>query len=359
MKTIQLLLLTLLAVALPASADIEVRLAVKFIQHPNGAVPMFPFPGWGASNANITNYTGFEAEVQRGNGILAATGRGYRLRAVSYAYLQPPIPAGQPQDYWYNIDARANRATIESAALGDYLFNGPNRWDWDVTAINVFVNNSASGQCSFVGNGLSISLGGTVSPGTVLHEIGHFFNLSHTHGGDPTCNDAAGNPNPIGPPSDGDGLAETLPDNACYTTRDQLSMGNYGVNYAALNATQQAAVNDTWFNVMSYHAEDRLLDIQMDHWAWNANLDRHWFCDGYTVFVAPWGSDPFLQGPGNGLQANAPLATMGSALFGVSLRSPATTDVILFNGGTYTAPAGLITTACTLRATRGPVTLTR
>ena len=104
---------------------------------------------------------------------------------------------------------------------------------------------------------------------------------------------------------------------------------------------------------MSYHQEDRLLDIQMDHWAWNANFDRSYFCNGYTVFVATWGNDSAFSH--YGYEAPYPLATVGRA-FG-SVITP--NDVILLTGGNYTAPATQITTACTLRATRGPVTLTR
>jgi len=357
MKTIFLFPLALLALLLPAAADIEVRLSVKFIQHPNGAVPMYPNPSWTGASVDITNYTGFEVEVQRGNQILAASGRGYRLRALSYAYIQPTIPNGQPQDYWYNIDARKNRAVIETAGLNDYL-NGPNTWQWDTTTINIFVNNSSSGQCSFVGNGQSISLGGTVGLGTVLHEIGHFFNLSHTHSGDPVRMGWVA-PNPLSSGlGDGDGLGETPPDHPFYT-QDQLSTANFGANYAALTAAQQAAVDNTFLNVMSYHQEDRLLDIQMDHWAWNANIARSYFCNAFTVFVAPGGYDPPFIAADGGLHANAPLATMDRALFHVSSHATAPNDVILFNSGTYTAPAGVINTPCTLRATRGPVTLRR
>ena len=110
-------------------------------------------------------------------------------------------------------------------------------------------------------------MGSTIfSRGTILHEVGHFFNLSHTHAGDPDCstfvvpallNTALG---------DGDGIVETIPDHPCFT-RDQLSIANYGTSYSGLTAGQQAAVTTSWLNVMSYHQEDQFLDGQMDYWS--------------------------------------------------------------------------------------------
>jgi len=342
MKIYPLLLLTLLAIMLPAKADIEVRISVKFIKNFDGTRPM------NSSNIDLSTSTAFEAEITHGNAVLAATGRGYRLRVVEYLDIQPPAPSGQAANYWYILAARDNRSTFEAAAQADMA-----TWRWHSNAINIFVNNSSSGSCSFVGNGVSISMGSTIfTQGTIVHELGHFFNLSHTHAGDNGC--TAG-PYPV---MDGDGLADTIPDHNCLTTLDQLSMANYGLNYAALNAAQRTAVDNTFNNVMSYHNENLLLDIQMDHWAWNANIARKFACSGYTVFVAPFGSNPGGAPLDGGLHANAPLATVDAALFYVS-RHPAPDDVILLRTGNYTAPATQITTACTLRAERGPVTLTR
>lgn len=343
MKIFQLLLLTQSVMILPARADIEVRISVKFIKNFDGTRPM------NSSNIDLSTSTAFDAEIAHGNAVLAATGRGYRLRVVEYLEIQPSAPSGQASDYWYSLPARSSRSTFEAAAQADKA-----TWRWHDNAINIFVNNSSSGSCSFVGNGLSISMGSTIfTQGTIVHELGHFFNLSHTHAGDSAC--TAG-PYPV---ADGDGLAETIQDHNCLTTRDQLSMANFGANYAALTAEQQAAVNSAWLNVMSYHQEDQLLDIQMDHWAWNANIARQFACNGFTVFVSPTGSNPGGAPWHGGLHANAPLATMDAALFYVGTHSTAPNDVILFRTGNYTAPATQITTPCTLRAERGPVTLTR
>ena len=222
-------------------ADITVRLSVKFILQPNGTRPA---PGV------IGTSDGFDAEIARGT-ILAATGRGFQLQVVEYLDIQPSPPAGRPANYWFTNDARGNRAEFEAAALADRA-----TWRWSGNAVNIFVNDSSSGQCSFPGNGESVSLGQNVVIGTVRHELGHFFNLAHTHAGDPDCRTAQ----PPFPAADGDGLIETIPDHACFRTPDALSMANFnGRVFAQLNTDEQAQVNSNWLNVMSYHREDELL----------------------------------------------------------------------------------------------------
>jgi hypothetical protein len=340
MKTIHLLLLAIFAAVLPAKADINVRISVKFVLNWDGSAPT------NAGNIDLSTSAAFNAEIVRGNSVLASTGRACRLTVVEYLNIQPPAPAGQAADYWYNLPARSNRQTIESASIAD-----PGTWRRNLNgALNIYVNNSSSGSCSFIGSGDSIALGSTIfSQGTVLHEIGHFFDLSHTHASDPSCTGFSP-PNPLSSGlGNGDGLTQTIPDHPCYT-RDQLSMANFGANYASLSAAQQAAVDTSWLNVMSYHQEDRLLEIQMDYWCANGNGARHSVCSGYTWFVATNGSDPFS----NGLNSGTPFATVPWALAHVS--SP--DDVVLLRSGNYAAPA-TITTPCTLSASYGAVTLTR
>lgn len=317
--------LLLLGAAFPLRADITVRLSVKFILNTNGAYPA----------GGIGTNTGFQVEVDRGNAILAATGRGYQLRVVEYLAIQPPAPAGEPANYWFTNRARGNRQAVEDASKAD-----PVAWQRnEAGALNMYVNDSFSGQCSFIANGDSITLGKSIQTGTVLHEIGHFFNLSHTHDGDTDCT------NP--PPyllADGDGLDETVPDHNCYADRAALM--------AALPPELRPAVDTSWLNVMSYHEADQLLDIQMDYWAWAANDDRLSVCSGRTWFISTDGSDNLLIN--DGLSAGRAFQTLDWTL----LFPTAADDILLLRTGSYEAPA-TIATPCTLRATRGPVTLTR
>lgn len=333
-----LALLVLLAASLPLYAEIEVRLSVKFILHPNGTRPSAA-----DGPISISNVVDFIAEVDHGNRALAFAARGFKLRAVEFLDIHPSAPSGQPADYWFNLAARDERQTIETAALADTT-----TWRWHAGAINIYINNSSSGSCSFIGNGSSISMGATIfTQGTIVHEIGHFFNLSHTHAGDPPC--------PGAPPyfvANGDNLVETINDHACLTDRDWLSQSNFnGRVFANLTPAEQAQVNSSWLNVMSYHVEERFLPDQMDRWTTNANNARLFACLGRTWFVAPFGSDA-----NPGVHPSQPFVTIPRAqqsLGGVN-------DVILMRAGIYAAPLGnRLATPATFCATRGSVTIFR
>jgi hypothetical protein len=333
-----------------------VKLSVKFIMSSTGAAPT------NSGSINLSTSAAFDVEVAYGNSVLDATGRGYKLRVIEYLNVQPPAPAGQPADYWYNIDARENRQTIENAAA-----SAAATWAWNgAGALNIYVNNSSSGSCSFIGSGVSIALGSTIfTRGTVLHEIGHFFDLSHTHANDPKCSSFTP-PDPLSSAlTNGDGLVETIPDHPCYT-RDQLSQANFGAVYSALTPAQQAAVNTSWLNVMSYHNEAAFLDIQMDYWTANANTPRQAVCTGRTWFVRPDGFDHPTYSlnagltPGTGF--GGAFQTLERGLAGlvdpnfVHLGD----DVVLLRGGNYTySSPDPISTPGTLAAAYGPVTITR
>ena len=274
------------------------------------------------------------------------------------------LTASYENSYWFTLPARANRATIEAAATANPTAKAT--WRWHETAINIYVNGSGSGQCSFVGDGLSVALGQEIfNRGTVLHEIGHYFNLLHTHAGDyPT------NPNPPNetPPrafdgddlDDGDGLTQTPDDNPNITNRDQLSVALLGVPYFQppsppnapfADAVQRAVVDRTFSNVMSYHDEDLLLSVQMDIWNQHANIERLLFCNGRTWFVANEGN--------NGAVGTTTLTPLATLVEGINRRTT-NNDVILLRSGTYlTPPGGTLSAPCTISATRGPVSIVK
>lgn len=331
--------LTLISLCGPALADIEIRVSPKFILTTSGNQP----------GGRMGTTVGFNAEITRANAILANTGRGMRLVVVSAADIDPSAPAGEAASYWRTLAARSNRAAFEAAAIA-----AKGTWSWSDTAINFFINGSSSGQCSFVGDGLSISLGADAGAGTVLHELGHYFNLRHTHDNDPNC-DALALPNPRNMNtlglflSDGDGLTETANDHACFDDPNLLSQGHFNKNYVALNAGERAFVDSSLNNVMSYHDEDVLLDVQMDIWTKHANNERRFATNGRTWFVSNSGNNLF-----SGLEVATSVQTVATALGKVNDAD----DVILLRGGYYVRPAGgLIQTPCTLLGTRGLVTI--
>jgi hypothetical protein len=338
-KAVGVFMLMLASGMAAARADITVRLSVKFIHNLD---PANTGPG-----GNIGTAAGFAAEVDYANQVLDATGTGFRVSVLEYLDIRPQPPAGQSSGYWFTLPARENKLAMETGALADKA-----TWRWNTGAINIYVNNTTSGQCSFVGSGSTITLGGTVSKGTVLHEIGHIFNLRHTHTGDYDTT-----PNPADGVftsahlADGDLLPETSSDNANISTRNQLSQALFSIGYASGTDAERRRVDSAFENVMSYHEENTLLPVQMDLWASNANGGRLEFCNGRTWFTANGGNDS-----ASGDNANAPFESITKSLG--SLVSP--NDVVLMRGGNYSAPpGGTITAACTLRATRGPVTVTR
>ena len=401
-------LFSLLAALTTTRADIQVLVSVKFIHNNDG-------PNTRPA-VNVGTVAGFGQEVNYGNTVLDATTRGYSIAVVEYLDITPPAPAGAPAnvtgnttaagptvmcnntaglqnfmrvtgagipantvilsittnsgftmsnnatanansvaiaasfppDHWYNLPARATRQYIETTALASQAV-----WRWNPGAINIYVNNSSSGQCSFVGSGGSISLG-NVGTGTVVHEIGHIFNLQHTHALDYATNT---NPGAAMPPQpftlsdlmDGDALTETANDNPNITTNNQLCQALFGKNYNGATTTdgERATVDSAFQNVMSYHTEAVLLPVQMDIWTQNANGARIGFCTGRTWFIANGGNNS-----SSGLTAALPLATVASGFAHVSTSTP--NDVVLLRAGSYAAPpGGVLSTPSTLRATRG------
>lgn len=286
MKT--LLFFLLLTALAPAY---EIRLSVKVItDYGSGDWPGLDCNGFDPC-ANLASEENFQKEVDLANRILSVAARGVSLRLVEYVSIRPAPPAGQATNYWFTLPARDNRARVEAAASADKT-----GWRWHDSAVNIFINNTSSGQCSLPPTGGSILMGRAVSQGTVLHEVGHVMGLRHTHEGDDS--DCSGHTPPLSRfLADGDGLGETAPDRICFD-RDQLSRALYNERvFSALTAAEQARVNSTWLNVMSYHQAERLLPGQMDIFCDTASTVRRAFCSGRSVFVDPANTCPFTLPP--------------------------------------------------------------
>lgn len=280
-------LLFILLLASPAMlrAAIEVRLSIKFVEKPDGTPPQSFMPT--GNQADISTRAGCDASIAFANNILASAGRGYVLKVVEYHDIQPPPPSGQPDDYWYSMNARANSSVIERAA-----FLNPTVWRYNASHINIYINNSSSGQCCGAIQ-RTITVGRSVQKTTLVHEVGHLLGLPHTHQGD---DESCGT---LTPPlsqylNDGDGLPDTPPDSSCFlnddgrSEDDDLSQALYSKNYAALTAAERARVDASLRNVMSYHSDRRLFTSdQMDRWTDMANLHHAigFAVSGRTVWV--------------------------------------------------------------------------
>lgn len=258
--------LALLASVITARADQYVNLSVKVICKPDGTRPF----------GGIATRVGFDVEVAHGNNA-TIPGYGYRLRVVEFEYISPPVPAGVGDAYWFNAPARStnSKAQVASAVASD-----PETWRWSEKAINIYVNNTSAGICSFP-NDRIVLVGKEVVAGTIVHEVGHYFNLRHTHPGDSDLRlDGWG---------DGDGLPETLEDDPDATLSD--------INARYPDETEQKRL-DLFQNVMSYHELLRFLPAQIAVWdaAVRTYPSRQTVLSPVTLFVATNGDDVFGTG---------------------------------------------------------------
>jgi hypothetical protein len=269
-----LLLTILLAVGAGAGrleADIHWRLSVKVIHSDTGAAP---------TNGGFATTAAFEAhlrqELDAYNELLRRMDRGFQLRyELVHLY-----DVGE----WYDQDARATntRSDLEREAILH-----PIRYAYNLDAINVYINNTSSGR----GSGFplcNLIIVGSDNPfGTILHEIGHFFDLCHTMGCG--CNGCVDRYDACTSPGS-DGFSDTLPDLECWS-RDQIATNSYGATrlYPTLDAAGRRMVDNVFQNLMSYHDyptnETRLTRQQWDHIVDISNTTRFRVTDGRTWFI--------------------------------------------------------------------------
>lgn len=337
-----------------ALADITLRVSIKFFTDINGVLPQVDLNRGPTSGVDTAQELA-QWLVDGCNDSPDVAGRGYRYILAENAIALPSTLSS-----WYNLDTRTGSAKgdLEAAAVA-----APATYSYRSNAINIYVNNfPTSGSCSRP-DGTMTFLGRDLYRALLAHEMGHFFDLCHTQGcqcngtsdtvpGDTICRTVPGS----------DSLADTLNDLDTWTV-DVIASFNFGLNYSQINAGQRFLVDMTYQNLMSYHLGDnlpngaanpynRLTDDQLDVFTNVANNDRPAVSSGRTWFTSLSGNDAV----GNGLRSSMQLRTVGAATNAVTSAD----DVVLLQNGTYLVPAsGTIATRCTLRATRGPVTIIR
>jgi hypothetical protein len=272
LATIAVLAIVLPSACLAQVGTITVNLSYKVVLNPaDGTRPP------GVTDAAI------DQAVAGMNTLFQAYFRGYSFQRVG-----PITQVGGQGDStgpsrWYNTnffaaDGVTQRTQMEAAAHADA------RYAWNNNAINVYiVNGFGGGLCSFPTADNIVLIGRGQSAGaasTQLHEIGHYFSLCHTQGCPCGCCTAGqtGTCNTV--PGD-DGIADTLPDLACWS-QDQIAQNSFGGRtYAQLNPGEQSQVDNVFQNLMSYHgttcanggSQTRLTELQLDGWA-DANPNR-------------------------------------------------------------------------------------
>ena len=365
MKTSSLLKLLLPAavwfVTTTLHAEITLRVSVKFILNGAGNRPADTYVNKNTGKTNnsaINTDAKVQAYIDYANEMLIKHRRGYRMELL-------PIQEVAGHSEWFNMDATDEVGDLEDAVIDSFVFDG-NEFLFDPTAINIYiVNGQTAGACA-CGSPESfdiIALSQSINPDwVIIHESGHYLGLPHTQDGEKfeftqgvPCTLSNSCDCPLITPGS-DGILDTLADVSCWDI-DDLSQNAFGANFAALNATQQLKVSNTFSNIMAYHgskpgSRNVLTSDQLDVMADYANGIRDnvadgitWFVDRDNTSVSPIGNSKSLLGFGG------PFPTVQK---GISIARA--NDIVLVRPGTYTDTT-LINKPLTLRATRGNATL--
>lgn len=325
--------LALLLLAAPLHANnINMRISVKFILSPGGAMPC-------CGNGTFDSFADITNQVDFANEMLRTFGRGYQFQLYEVTTVGGPASA-------FFSNSRDDKDLFEAAAEADKA-----GFKYRDNAINMYVNDAAgSAVCSFPPTDDIILFGQESRTTSLWHESGHYFNLSHTHTGateknsnGTVCTNGCSCAQLIGGTTDG--TADTIADHDCWNDADDIAQGNYGLNYSALAATQKALVDAVLNNIMSYHSDRfHLTSDQLDRWTDAANSSRSADVTAYTRFLAVTGNDA-----NNGLSSGARCRTLAR---GVSVANSG--DTILLRAGNYAETMTISKPLC-LRATRGTV----
>jgi hypothetical protein len=323
---------SLLGMVVCAKADINVRVSVKFILGSSGQLPSNS-GGFGAQSVALVNNNAVISNINYANELLRANGRGYQFQLTE-------IQNVSGWSSFFNLAARdgGNKAALENTATSNATTRA--QFFWRDNAINVYINNTSSGYCSFPGDGSVIFIGSAAYDTLIIHEIGHYFSLAHTHSGEQflnsdnsPCDDGCACAKLLG--GNTDGFSDTLPDHECWN-RAQMVAANPGAS-----TTQ---IDNTFLNIMSYHLpQDRFTSGQLDAWADTGNSSRFNAVTGRTRFVDRDNTGIFQFGT-----SALPYETVAQ---GVS-SAAASGDIVLIRPGHYNETM-TITKALTLRATRG------
>ena len=353
-----------------AASTIDIRISVKVIvSFVDGTRPSTR--ELGQPYTPITNQNIFEMVNYANDSLMAGYWRGYRFTITEIVNVgsacNPGCSSSNPS-FWYNTEFdSAKMYQLETAAKAN-----PTAYQWRTNAVNLYVNAGhgngaissfplpAGGANEVVVSGSRVWDPGFRAgfPGVIIHhELGHYFNLRHTHRYDccvpGTCI------------VDGDTIPDTLPDGPCFTL-DSLSLWRYGQHFAATSPTKQDSLLKVWNNNMAYlHYDQRdggpgdgygqyfqtlLTERQLDRWVDTANDIRSGVRAARTRFVAPVTCAGCPPATGSSMD---PYRTIATAITGAG-----DGDVLLLRPGTYSA-SPTINQHVTLRASHaGPAVIT-
>ena len=333
-------------IAIPSVAEIPWRMSVKLVLGPG----FQQIPNYGG-NA-VDPFVGVSNNVHWINVQLADNGSPYQIELIEVMAV-----SGMEDFYDREVDA-TSRDEMQANATED-----PDLYAWRDDAINVYILGTMSGTyagyCSISSNNHAILLRADSSVSTFFHELGHFFDLRHTHvGSNYRAADGCEAPYEAG---GGDLCEDTLPDHPCFD-RDGIAENYYlGLPYGDLLSDQQQLVDNTWFNLMSYHHEGTLItsdqwervEVASNEWRNHVVGRRHWFVDLENTCTTPNGSRrcAYTSFDLNGVLRNGggPFPTVGEGLDAAEAG-----DLLRIRTGSYQETL-TISQSITLRAEGGSV----
>lgn len=329
---LQWLALFALLVSLPAAGQtIDLRLSVKIIVNPTTS----------ARPVGITPQM-FTNAVNAANQWMATYWRGYRYKLVEVADIGGLTQGGtNGPSKWFGRDPRNTDDGMWQSFQSDVQGSSP--YQLRTNALNYYVSTAThwntGGAAPLPWEAPAwIAAWGIVNSGPfwIVHECGHFYGLSHTHGG---CGF---------PSTDGcnllngywvgdDGLTDTLKEAAgdsCFTNINQLTLANFNKWFTNCTPAEQTLAMNTFSNVMSYHDppnKDTLMILlteqQADLFTTYANTDRAHTLSGFTRFVSLSGNNA-----NSGLNSAAPKRTVLNA---VNPSAAGGGDIVLLRPGNY------------------------
>lgn len=264
-------------------------------------------------------------------------------------------------DSWFDAPiARAVYDEIAAQAMVDE--NSRELWGWRDDAINIYIlgqygSGLTGGSSSDATRGILLGQD-LASENTPFHEIGHFLDLRHTHGGggaSPSCDY-------VGDDYVDDTLGDSWFENRdtgedCIWQQDDIAKYNFPTScsggpcaYNELSSDDQFRVDQTFFNLMTLRPRREVLTPgQLDRMTDFSNNTMSYVASGKTHFVDTK-ADPAAVADGSSV---APYTTIE-----VGVANSNRGDIVLIRSGTYNESL-LINKQVTMRASRGLVAISR
>ncbi|MEL6124682.1 MAG: M43 family zinc metalloprotease, partial [Bacteroidota bacterium] len=322
MRVLVILLLLSAFLKGQSQGDLTIRISVKVFLNP---ITGEPAPAWSESK--------MDSLIDQMNLMLSGYGRGMRLENEGYFYLGG---VGDSLSI-LNYDVPFGRVREYVEDTGEAF---PDSLQWRDDHINIYMTRRSrgsllAGACSFPtfirDEAVTIAINGGFTAPTILHELGHFFDLRHTHEGSVDSTATPGNQ---------DDVSDTLADLRGWNDYDDMADFHYGKPYLQCTADQQQLIRNTFDNVMSYHGDSTtvMTERQLDRFQqsirdWQSRRD---IISGIPYYVDDNDPTPCtLSGPGPCGCSGTPYVPYEALDCAIDAVSSSGGDIIVVQPGVY------------------------